>query len=338
MMSEVNVETLTWVGIVFCLTQSAMFSGLNLAFFGLSRLRLEVEAKSDRRARRILEMRKDSNFLLTTILWGNVGINVLLTLLTDSLLTGLLAFLFSTFAITLFGEILPQAYFSRNATKMASLLSPVLRMYQFLLWPVAKPAAKLLDLWLGKEAPQFMREHVVHEMLLQHIDSEDSELDAVEGTGAANFLAIDDITTWDEGEPLADGSILQLPVDVDLPRFPEFSHTRDDPFLQKINASGKKWVVLTDEADEPCLLLDADGFLRAALLGEPDFNPYEYCHRPVVVLNETRSLGWVIQRLAQGRDKDGSRGLAKNDVVLVWGGNRRIITGTDILGRLLEGI
>ena len=46
----------------------------------LEKLRLEIEAKSSARARRVLEMRKDSNFLLTTILWGNVAINVLLAL------------------------------------------------------------------------------------------------------------------------------------------------------------------------------------------------------------------------------------------------------------------
>jgi CBS domain containing-hemolysin-like protein len=48
---------------------------------------------------------------LATILWGNVGINVLLTMLSDSVLTGLGAFLFSTIAITVIGEITPQAYF-----------------------------------------------------------------------------------------------------------------------------------------------------------------------------------------------------------------------------------
>ena len=48
-------------------------------------------------------MRRDSNFLLTTILWGNVGVNVLLTLLSDSVLAGLAAFLFSTVVITVFG-------------------------------------------------------------------------------------------------------------------------------------------------------------------------------------------------------------------------------------------
>src|SRR5210317_601638 len=119
-------ELFVWIGIGFCLTQSAMFSGLNLAFFSLTRLRLEIEAESapSAGANRVLAMRKDSNFLLTTILWGNVGINVLLTLLSDSVMAGVIAFIFSTFLITFLGEIIPQAYFSRNALSMASLLYP----------------------------------------------------------------------------------------------------------------------------------------------------------------------------------------------------------------------
>jgi len=83
-----------------------MFSGLNLAFFSLSRLRLEAEAGAgNAQAVKILAMRQDSNFLLTTILWGNVGINVLLALLSNSVMAGVLAFLFSTFVITFAGEI-----------------------------------------------------------------------------------------------------------------------------------------------------------------------------------------------------------------------------------------
>ena len=54
-----------------------MFSGLNLAFFSLSRLQLEVEMKQGNEiAARVLEVRQDLKFLLTTILWGNVGIKV----------------------------------------------------------------------------------------------------------------------------------------------------------------------------------------------------------------------------------------------------------------------
>ncbi|SRR6266566_137518 len=116
-----------WSGIAFCISQSAIFSGLNLAIFSISKLRLEVEAAGgNRHAVGLLALRKDSNLTLATVLWGNVTINVLLTLLSDSVLAGLGAFAFSTIVITLFGEIIPQAYFSRNALRMAARLKPLL--------------------------------------------------------------------------------------------------------------------------------------------------------------------------------------------------------------------
>nr|WP_319492633.1 CNNM domain-containing protein [uncultured Desulfobacter sp.] len=87
----------------------------------------------------------DSNLALTTILWGNVGINVLATLLSNSVLTGISAFLFSTVLITFLGEVIPQAYFSRNALKVAARMAPILIFYQCLLYPVTKPSAIMLD-------------------------------------------------------------------------------------------------------------------------------------------------------------------------------------------------
>ena len=87
------MELALFVGIFFCLTQSAIFSGLTLGLFGLSRLKLEIEVESGNKAAlKVLELRKDANLLLTTLLWGNVSINVLLTLLTDSVLAGTLGF------------------------------------------------------------------------------------------------------------------------------------------------------------------------------------------------------------------------------------------------------
>jgi len=41
-LSPANV--FVWIGIALCITQSAIFSGLNLAIFSISKLRLEVEA------------------------------------------------------------------------------------------------------------------------------------------------------------------------------------------------------------------------------------------------------------------------------------------------------
>ena len=134
-----------WIGIACCIIQSAIFSGLNLGIFSISKLRLEVEAGGGNRdAVALLALRQDSNLTLATVLWGNVTINVLLTLLSNSVLAGVGAFAFSTIVITLFGEIIPQAYFSRNALRMASLLAPLLEVYQVGFFPLAKPTAIFL--------------------------------------------------------------------------------------------------------------------------------------------------------------------------------------------------
>ena len=50
-------ETIIWIGIAICIVHSAMFSGLNLAFFSLNRLQLEVlVVDGDRAAKNVLEM------------------------------------------------------------------------------------------------------------------------------------------------------------------------------------------------------------------------------------------------------------------------------------------
>jgi metal transporter CNNM len=69
----------------------------------------------------------------------------------DSVLAGFGAFVFSTIVITLFGEIIPQAYFSRNALRMAARFTPLLNVYQAGLFLVAKPTAIVLNWWLGPE-------------------------------------------------------------------------------------------------------------------------------------------------------------------------------------------
>ena len=326
-------EWLVWLGIVFCLSQSAMFSGLNLALLGISRLRLEVEVSAgNKAAKRILLMRQDTNFLLTTILWGNVGINVLLTLLSNSVLAGVSAFLFSTVFITFFGEITPQAYFSRNALRMGAMFAPVLRFYQFILYPVSKPSALVLDWTLGKEGVQYFREHDLHTLIQKHIDADDSDINRLEGVGAMNFLALDDLIVAHEGETIDPLSVIVLPHHGGNPLFPPFESSIEDPFLQSLNASGKKWVIITDSDDKPSLVINTDEFLRAVLFAEEPVDVNQYCHRPVVEDNTRVLLGKVLSQLMATDD------VMEYSVVLVWAEQRRVITGSDILERLLQGV
>jgi hypothetical protein len=332
------LDVFIWVGILICVSQSAMFSGLNLAMFGVSRLRLEVEvASGNRSAQRVMEMRRDSNFLLTTILWGNVGINVFLTLLSNSVLAGVGAFLFSTIVITLVGEIAPQAYFSRNALRMGARLAPVLRFYQFALYPVAKPTAKVLDLWLGEEGIEYFREHQLRRVISKHVEASESDIDRLEGLGALNFLDLDDLLVTEEGELVDTKSIISLPAAEGRPVFPPFERTPADAFLNQVHVSGKKWVIITDTSDEPQLVLDSDAFIRDCLFECKDINPYSYCHRPIIVKDSRLLLGQVLRRL-RVFPRHWADDVIEEDIILVWANERRIITGADVLGRLLRGI
>ena len=68
-----------WLGIIVCVVQSALFAGLNLAVFSLSQLRLQLEADGGNAdAARVLDLRKNSNQVLATVIWGNVGTTYLL--------------------------------------------------------------------------------------------------------------------------------------------------------------------------------------------------------------------------------------------------------------------
>ena len=329
------IETLTWIGIALLVVQSGTFSGLNLALFGVSALRLQTLVNTgNAQAKAVLELRKDSNFVLTTILWGNVGTNVLLTLLSDSVMTGLIAFVFSTFVITFGGEIIPQAYFSRNALRMASLLAPMLRLYQIALYPLAKPSALILDAWLGKESIDYIPENEIQEALRQHVQAPESDISHAEGIGAINFMTLDDILVSQEGEPVDPESVVRLPYTQDRPEFPAFAASAADPFLRKIQASGKRWVLIAPEEGPPTHALDADGFLRAALFAPGPVNPATYCHRPVIVTDRDASLDDVLGRLETEPGGD----VIRRDLILVWGLDKRVITGADLLGYLMRGI
>lgn len=329
---------LFWCGILLCLSQSAMLSGLNLGLFSLSRMELNVAArKGDPRAKRLLLVRKDANFALVTILWGNVGVNVVLALLSGSLLHGVAAFLFSTVIITVFAEIIPQAYFTRHAMRLASLLLPVLRCYQVILYPVARPTAWVLDRWLGGEEVRFFRERDLRRLIELHIEAAESEIDLVEGQGALNFLEMDDVSLDNEGEIVDEDSIIRLDFNGERPVFPSIQPNAEDSFLQTVNRSGKSWVVLADQAGVPKLVLNSADFTREAIFASDCFNPHRHCHRPIIARRANVKLGEVIPCF-QVRPGGVGEDVIEKDVILLWDGNPRIVTGTDILGRLLRGI
>ena len=332
--------TLTWIGILLCLTQAGVFSGLNLAFFAVSRLRLQAEAdQGNPDAISVLRLRSDSNLLLATILWGNTSVNVLLALLADSVLTAVGAFFFSTVGITLFGEIVPQAYFSKRALKFASRFAPLIRLYRFLFFPVAKPTALALDKLIGREGIWYFREKDLEAILSRQILESSTDIGPIEGRGALNFLKLDDLVVAGEGTPLDPASVLTIQTSPNGPVFPAINSGAGSKILEQLRGTNRTWIVFVDESKLPVAVLNAGDLLRDihSTVAEPaEFKPY--CHPPIVITNPHVRLDSVLSRLVVAPESSDDR-ILDQEVILYWGEtNRRIITGPDILGRLLHGI
>jgi metal transporter CNNM len=111
----------------------------------------EAGTPNDRKyAKRIAPVRRHGNFLLCTILLGNVLVNSTTTLLLDTLISGGLAVAGATLAIVIFGEIIPQAICSRHGLKVGSQTILLTKIFMALTFVVSFPLSKLLDYVLGK--------------------------------------------------------------------------------------------------------------------------------------------------------------------------------------------
>lgn len=171
----------TIICLVCLLSLSGLFSGLNLGLMSLTPHDLiviqEAGTPDDRKyAKRIYPVRKHGNFLLCTILMGNVLVNSTTTLLLDTLISGGFAVAGATLAIVIFGEIIPQAICSRHGLKVGSETILLTRLFMVATFVVSYPLSKLLDIILGKYSfytkfisrNKFLKDLNFHKYLVKH--------------------------------------------------------------------------------------------------------------------------------------------------------------------------
>jgi metal transporter CNNM len=159
----------TYIIIISLLALSALFSGLTLGLMSLGPHELKRKiAAGDIRAKRIYAVRKDGNRLLVSLLVGNVASISSLSLFLESVSGGVMAGILTTFLITVFGEIIPQAVFSRYAMVLGSRTAWLVRIILILFYPVAAPLAFLLDKVLGEELPTMYSRKELMGILEEH--------------------------------------------------------------------------------------------------------------------------------------------------------------------------
>ncbi|XP_053372395.1 metal transporter CNNM4 isoform X2 [Clarias gariepinus] len=193
------------ISLVSCLlVLSGMFSGLNLGLMALDPMELQIVQscgtdKEKRYARKISPIRSKGNYLLCSLLLGNVLVNTTLTILLDGLIgSGIGAVAVSTVGIVIFGEIVPQALCSRHGLAVGANTILLTKFFMLLTIPLSFPISKLLDCILGQEIGRVYNREKLLGMLKvteAYIDLEKEELNMIHGALELRTKTVEDIMT-----------------------------------------------------------------------------------------------------------------------------------------------
>ncbi|XP_032372659.1 metal transporter CNNM4 isoform X1 [Etheostoma spectabile] len=190
--------------IAFLLVLSGMFSGLNLGLMALDPMELRIvqscgTEKEKKYARKIEPIRRKGNYLLCSLLLGNVLVNTTLTILLDDLTkSGIGAVVSSTVGIVIFGEIVPQALCSRHGLAVGANTILVTKLFMLLTFPLSWPISKLLDCVLGQEiGTVYNREKLVGMLKVTepYNDLVKEELNMIQGALELRTKTVEDVMT-----------------------------------------------------------------------------------------------------------------------------------------------
>jgi len=180
---------------------SALFSGMTLGLMSLNVHALKRKVHlGNLDAIKIYPLRKQGNQLLCTLLLGNVTVNAVLSVFLGSITVGVVAVVVSTVLIVLFGEIIPQAIFSKHALPFGAKFIWLVYIFYYVFYPVTKPLAMGLDKLLGGELPTVFSKKELMLFLDQHkkthrTDIDHDELEILKGGLAFSEKKVKDVMT-----------------------------------------------------------------------------------------------------------------------------------------------
>uniref|UniRef100_A0A667XLK7 Metal transporter n=1 Tax=Myripristis murdjan TaxID=586833 RepID=A0A667XLK7_9TELE len=196
-----------WLQVIFIsmlLCLSGMFSGLNLGLMALDPMELQIvqncgTEREKNYAKKIEPVRSQGNYLLCSLLLGNVLVNTTLTILLDDIAgSGLIAVVMSTIGIVIFGEIVPQAICSRHGLAVGANTIFLTKFFMLLTFPASYPVSKLLDYLLGQEIGTVYNREKLLEMLRvtdPYNDLVKEELNIIQGALELRTKTVEDVMT-----------------------------------------------------------------------------------------------------------------------------------------------
>eukprot|EP00063_Salmo_salar_P060732 XP_014035567.1 PREDICTED: metal transporter CNNM4-like isoform X2 [Salmo salar] len=205
---------------VILLGLSALCSGLNISMLAMDPVELRVlqnsgTEKEQKYAHKIESVRKHGNYILCTVVLGNVLTNTcfvvwmcqIIGMTPTSLAT-------CTFGIFFIGEILPHSVASRHSLAIASKTVWATRLLMLVSFPISYPVSKLLDIMLHQEISNFYTREKLVAMLRvtdPYHDLVKEELNIIQGALELRTKTVEQVHT-----PLADCYMLSSDAVLDF--------------------------------------------------------------------------------------------------------------------------
>ena len=312
--------------LVLLVVLSGFFSGSEIVYAKVNKLRLKKAAKKDKKARLAYKLNENYPALIGTILVGNNLVNIAASSLATVLFTylypesgALLATIIMTATILVFGEILPKTILSKYAFSSSKKMASPLYVLEIIFFPIVWSVNKLIGLasklWTPKEkAPTATDEEL--EVMADEIE-EEGYIDEETHDLLRNAIDFVDVMAFEVMKPRVDIYAIDIEDDInELIKEKEFfTYSRIPIYEETIdNIIG---VVNTNEV------------LKLAL-AKKKIDLKEIMYQPIFV-HKTKTLSSVLQDFKKQH-------IHIAVVIDEFGGTLGIVTLEDILEELVGDI
>ena len=312
--------------LVILIIFSAFFSGSEIVYAKVNKLRLKKAAKKNKQARLAVNLNDNYPALIGTILVGNNLVNIAASSLATLLFTyiwpnngALMATIIMTASILVFGEILPKTILSKYAFTSSKKMAFPLYVLEIIFFPIVWSVNKLIGLasklWTPKEKTPTATDEEL-EVMADEIE-EEGYIDEETHDLLRNAIDFVDVMAFEVMKPRVDIYAIDIEDDInDLIKEKEFfTYSRIPIYEETIdNIIG---VVNTNEV------------LKLALAKKP-INLKELMYTPIFV-HKTKTLSSVLQDFKKQH-------IHIAVVIDEFGGTLGIVTMEDILEELVGDI
>ena len=212
------------LGAVACVAIGAIMSGLQVGYFSLDPMKLQLlqmdpsaDKKDQQRAKQLVPLLDKHHWLLVTLLVANAAAMETLPILLDELLPSYVAIILSVTLVLVAGEIIPQALCTNRPLLIGSFFAPFIRVLMYATAPVSVPMAKLLDWILGDNGNHFLlKKTELHALVDLHAEGAGGHLEADEVNIMKGALAFSERPVYEIMTPIVKCFMIELHRNLDF--------------------------------------------------------------------------------------------------------------------------